>query len=40
MAERMSAIRQTLSDAISWAVERIKPDGWNFQRVKIQLALP
>ena len=36
----MSVLRQTLSDTISWAIERIEEDGWNFQRVKVQLALP
>jgi hypothetical protein len=36
----MSVLRQTLSDTISWAIERIENDGWNFQRVKVQLALP
>jgi hypothetical protein len=36
----MSVLRQTLSDTISWVIERIENDGWNFQRVKVQLALP
>jgi len=36
----MSVLRQTLSDTISWAIERIEDDGWNFERIKIQLALP
>jgi len=36
----MSVLRQTLSDTISWAIERIETDGWNFQRIKVQLALP
>jgi hypothetical protein len=36
----MSVLRQTLSDTISWVIERIEDDGWNFQRVKVQLALP
>ncbi len=36
----MSVLRQTLSDTISWAIERIEHDGWNFERIKIQLALP
>jgi hypothetical protein len=35
----MSVLRQTLSDTISWAIERIENDGWNVQRVKVQLAL-
>ena len=36
----MSVLRQTLSDTISWAIERIEVDHWNFQRIKVQLALP
>jgi hypothetical protein len=36
----MSVLRQTLSDTISWAIDRIETDGWNFQRIKVQLALP
>jgi hypothetical protein len=36
----MSVLRQTLSDTISWVIERIEDDGWNFQRVKVQLVLP
>lgn len=36
----MAVLRQTLSDTISWAIERIENDGWNFQRIKVQLALP
>lgn len=36
----MSVLRQTLSDTISWVIERIEDDGWNFQRIKVQLALP
>ena len=36
----MLVLQQTLSDTISWAIERIETDGWNFQRIKIQLALP
>ncbi len=35
----MSVLRQTLSDTISWVIERIENDGWNFQRVKIHLTL-
>jgi len=33
-------LRQTLSDTISWVIERVEDDGWNFQRIKVQLALP
>jgi DDE superfamily endonuclease len=36
----MSVLRQTLSDTISWVIERIEDDGWNFQKVKVQLELP
>jgi len=36
----MSVLRETLSDTISWVIDRIENDGWNFQRVKVQLALP
>jgi hypothetical protein len=36
----MSVLRQTLSDTISWVIERIENDGWNFERIKVQLALP
>ena len=36
----MSVLRQTLSDTISWVIERIEDDGWNFERIKVQLALP
>jgi hypothetical protein len=35
-----SVLRQTLSDTISWVIERVEDDGWNFQRIKVQLALP
>ena len=36
----MSVLRQTLSDTISWVIERVEDDGWNFQRIKVQLELP
>jgi len=36
----MSVLRQTLGDTISWVIERVEDDGWNFQRIKVQLALP
>jgi hypothetical protein len=35
----MSVLRQTLSDTISWVIERVEDDGWDFQRIKVQLAL-
>jgi len=33
-------LRQTFSDTLSWVIERIENDNWDFQRIKIQLALP
>jgi len=36
----LSVLRQTLSDTISWVIDRIEDDGWNFERIKVQLALP
>ncbi len=36
----MSVLRETLSNTISWAIERVEDDGWNFKRIKVQLALP
>ena len=36
----MFVLRQTLSDIISWVIERIEDDGWDSQRIKAQLALP
>jgi len=36
----MSVLRQTFSDTLSWVIERIENDNWDFQRIKIQLALP
>ena len=36
----MSVLRQTLGDTISWAIERIEDDGWDVQRLKVQLTLP
>jgi len=35
----MAVLRETLSDTLSWAIERIRQDGWDFERVKLQLAL-
>jgi hypothetical protein len=26
----MSVLRQTLSDTISWVIERVEDDGWKF----------
>ena len=36
----MSVLRATLSNTISWAIERFENDGWEFNRIKVQLALP
>ena len=36
----MSVLRHNLGDTISWAIERIEDDGWDVQRIKVQLALP
>lgn len=35
----MAVTRQTLSQTISWALERLQ-NGWNCERIKAQLALP
>jgi hypothetical protein len=35
-----AVVRQTLSDTISWVIERIEEEGWNSKRIKVQLALP
>lgn len=35
-----AVLRETLSDTISWVIERIESDGWDFKRVKLQLDLP
>jgi hypothetical protein len=36
----MAVLRQTLGQTIAWAIDRVEEDGWNYQRVKLQLALP
>jgi hypothetical protein len=35
----MTVLRQTFSDTIAWALERIEDDNWDFNRIKVQLAL-
>jgi hypothetical protein len=35
----MAVTRQTLSQTISWALDRLQ-NGWNYERIKAQLALP
>ena len=34
-----TVLKETLSDTISWVVDRIH-EGWNYERIKVQLALP
>jgi hypothetical protein len=36
----MLVLRQNLNETIPWVIERIEDDGWDFQRIKVQRALP
>lgn len=36
----MIGLRETLSQTIFWAIDRIQIDGWSCERIKVQLALP
>ena len=36
----MAVLRESLSQTLSWAFERIEQDRWDFERVKIHLSLP
>ncbi len=36
----MAVLRQTLSDTLAWVIERIEVDRWDFQKIKVHLALP
>ncbi len=36
----MAVLRQTLSDTLAWVIERIEIDRWDFQKIKVHLALP
>ena len=36
----VAVLRQTLSETLAWAIERIEQDCWDFQKVKVHLALP
>jgi hypothetical protein len=36
----LAVLRETLSQTISWAIDRIQIDGWSCERIKVQLALP
>jgi hypothetical protein len=35
----LAVLRQTLSQTLTWAIERIQSDGWSCDRVKTHLAL-
>ena len=37
---RLAVMRQTLSDTISWVLERFTLDNWSIERIKTHLALP
>jgi hypothetical protein len=36
----MAVLRQTLSDTLTWAIERIEQERWDVQKIKVHLALP
>jgi hypothetical protein len=36
----MAVLRQTLSDTLAWAIERIEQDRWDVRKIKVHLALP
>jgi len=36
----IAVLRQTLSETLAWAIERIEQDCWDFQKIKVHLALP
>jgi hypothetical protein len=36
----MAVLRQTLSDTLAWVIKRIEIDRWDFQKIKVHLALP
>ena len=36
----MAVLKQTLSETIEWAISQVEEYGWNYQRIKVQLALP
>ena len=35
----MAVLRQTLSETLAWVIERFEVDRWDFQRIKVHLAL-
>ena len=36
----MAILRETLRDTLAWAIERIEQGHWDFQKIKVHLALP
>lgn len=36
----LAVLRQTFSQTLTWAIERIQYDGWSSERIKAHLALP
>jgi hypothetical protein len=36
----MAVLRQTLSDTLAWVIKRIEIDRWDFEKIKVHLALP
>jgi hypothetical protein len=36
----MAVLRQTLSETLAWVIERIEQERWDFQQIKVHLALP
>ena len=35
----MAVLRHTLSQTLTWAIERVQSDGWDCERIKVHLAL-
>jgi hypothetical protein len=36
----VAVLRQTLSDTLAWVIKRIEVDRWEFEKIKMHLALP
>ncbi len=36
----MAVLRQTLSDTLAWVIKRIEVDRWDYQKIRVHLALP
>ena len=36
----LAVLRQTVSQTLTWAIERFQEDGWSCDRIKAHLALP